>query len=35
VSQTLETLPFARFFDIDVYPTVPPDAAEVAHRARL
>ena len=35
VSQTLKTLPFARFFDIDVYPTVPPDAAEVAHRARL
>ena len=32
--ETLETLPFARFFDADVYPTAPPDAAEVAHRAR-
>ncbi|WP_432825833.1 hypothetical protein [Dactylosporangium sp. CA-092794] len=35
VAETLETLPFARFFDADVYPTTPPDAAEVAHRARL
>jgi hypothetical protein len=34
VSETLETLPFARFFDVDVYLTTPPDAAEVAHRAR-
>lgn len=32
---TLRTLPFARFFDTDVYPTVPPDPAERAHRARL
>jgi hypothetical protein len=34
VTQTLATLPFARFFDVDVYPTTPPDAAEAAHRAR-
>jgi muconolactone delta-isomerase len=34
VAETLATLPFARFFDADVYPTTPPDAAEVAHRAR-
>jgi muconolactone delta-isomerase len=34
VAETLSTLPFARFFDADVYPTTPPDAAEVAHRAR-
>jgi hypothetical protein len=34
VAETLATLPFARFFDVDVYPTMPPDAAEVAHRAR-
>ena len=32
--ETLETLPFARFFDVDVYPTTPPDAAEAAHRVR-
>ncbi|MET0134436.1 MAG: muconolactone Delta-isomerase family protein [Kibdelosporangium sp.] len=35
VAETLATLPFARFFDVDVYPTSPPDAAEAAHRARL
>ena len=35
VAETLETLPFARFFDTDVYPTTPPDPAEAAHRARL
>src|ERR1700733_13026813 len=34
VAETLATLPFARFFDVDVYPTTPPDAAEAAHRAR-
>ncbi|MEV7045234.1 hypothetical protein [Amycolatopsis sp. NPDC051061] len=34
VADTLATLPFARFFDADVYPTIPPDAAEAAHRAR-
>jgi hypothetical protein len=34
VAETLATLPFARFFDADVYPTIPPDAAEAAHRAR-
>ena len=34
VNQTLATLPFARFFDVDLYPTTPPDAAEAAHRAR-
>ncbi|MDQ0772101.1 muconolactone delta-isomerase [Streptomyces aurantiacus] len=34
-AETLETLPFAQFFDADVYPTTPPDAAELAHRARL
>ncbi|MFC9426617.1 hypothetical protein [Streptomyces sp. NPDC056987] len=34
VAETLATLPFARFFDADVYPTTPPDAAEAAHRAR-
>lgn len=35
VAETLATLPFARFFEVDVYPTTPPDAAEVAHRARI
>ena len=35
VAETLATLPFARFFDAEVYPTTPPDAAELAHRARL
>jgi hypothetical protein len=35
VAETLDTLPFARFFDAEVYPTTPPDAAELAHRARL
>ena len=35
VAETLATLPFARFFDADVYPTTPPDEAEAAHRARL
>jgi muconolactone delta-isomerase len=34
VAETLATLPFARFFEVDVYPTTPPDAAEAAHRAR-
>jgi hypothetical protein len=34
-AETLATLPFARFFDADIYPTAPPDAAEAAHRARL
>ncbi|KAA2260662.1 hypothetical protein F0L68_19895 [Solihabitans fulvus] len=34
VAETLATLPFARFFDVDVYPTTPPDPAEAAHRAR-
>ncbi|UOZ04960.1 muconolactone Delta-isomerase family protein [Amycolatopsis sp. WQ 127309] len=34
VAETLATLPFARFFDADVYPTAPPDAAEIAYRAR-
>jgi muconolactone delta-isomerase len=34
VTEVLQTLPFVRFFDIDVYPTTPPDAAEAAHRAR-
>lgn len=33
-AQTLATLPFARFFDADLYPTTPPDTAEAAHRAR-
>ncbi|MBL7260094.1 muconolactone Delta-isomerase family protein [Paractinoplanes lichenicola] len=32
---TLETLPFFRFFDADIYPTTPPDDAERAHRTRL
>jgi len=27
VAETLATLPFARFFDVDMYPTTPPDAA--------
>ncbi|MCO8276184.1 hypothetical protein M1L60_36965 [Actinoplanes sp. TRM 88003] len=31
---TLETLPFARFFEADIYPTTPADAAELAHRRR-
>jgi hypothetical protein len=35
VAETLATLPFARLFDVDVYPTAPPDEAEAAHRARL
>lgn len=34
VTETLATLPFGRFFDADVYPTTPPDAAEAAHRSR-
>ena len=34
VAETLATLPFARFFDADVYPTAPPDPTEIAHRAR-
>jgi hypothetical protein len=34
VAATLDTLPFARFFDAEVYPTTPPDDAELAHRAR-
>ncbi|MTD52894.1 muconolactone Delta-isomerase family protein [Amycolatopsis pithecellobii] len=34
VAETLASLPFGRFFDADVYPTAPPDAAEVAHRTR-
>ncbi len=34
-AETLSTLPFAQFFDIDVYPTAPADAAELAHRAQL
>ena len=34
VGETLATLPFARFFNAEVYPTTPPDAAEAAHRAR-
>jgi muconolactone delta-isomerase len=34
VEETLATLPFARFFDVDVYPTSPPDEAEAAHRVR-
>lgn len=33
-TETLATLPFARFFEVDIYPTTPPDAAEAAHRAR-
>ena len=34
VRDTMATLPFAQFFDADIYPTTPPDAAEVAHRRR-
>src|SRR5262245_38614070 len=34
VAETLATLPFTRFFDVEVYPTTPPDPAEAAHRAR-
>ncbi|MCY1143596.1 cupin domain-containing protein [Actinoplanes sp. Pm04-4] len=33
--ETLESLPFARFFEAEFYPTTPPDDAEVAHRRRL
>jgi muconolactone delta-isomerase len=33
-AKTLATLPFARFFDADLYPTAAPDPAEVAHRAQ-
>ena len=33
-TETLATLPFARFFDVEIYPTTPPDPAEAAHRAR-
>jgi muconolactone delta-isomerase len=35
VAATLATLPFARFFEVDVYPLTAPDAAELAHRAGL
>jgi muconolactone delta-isomerase len=35
VAETLATLPFARFFDADVYPTTPPDPAETAHRLAI
>lgn len=35
VAETIGTLPFARFFELDVYPMDPADAAEIAHRARL
>ena len=34
-AETLSTLPFAQFFDIDIYPTALPDATELAHRAQL
>ena len=34
VVETLATLPFFRFFDVDIYPTTPPDTAEAAQRAR-
>ncbi|MFG1607755.1 hypothetical protein [Actinoplanes sp. NPDC049265] len=34
-AETMATLPFAQFFDADVYPTAPPDEDELAHRARL
>jgi muconolactone delta-isomerase len=34
-AQTLSTLPFVQFFDIEIYPTAPADAAERAHRAQL
>jgi muconolactone delta-isomerase len=34
VEETLATLPLAQFFDFDIYSTAPPDAAEVAHRAK-
>jgi hypothetical protein len=34
VAETLATLPFARFFDADIYLTTPPDTAQAAHRAR-
>jgi len=35
VVETLETLPFARFFDRDIYPIGPPNAADVAPSARF
>jgi muconolactone delta-isomerase len=34
VEDTLATLPLAQFFDLDIYATTPPDAAESAHRAK-
>src|SRR5215831_19361059 len=34
VEQTLATLPLAEFFDFDIYALAPPDAAEVAYRAK-
>jgi hypothetical protein len=34
VVETMATLPFAKFFDLDIYPTTPPDAADVALRAQ-
>jgi muconolactone delta-isomerase len=33
VAETLATLPFNKFFDLDIYPTTPPDAADVSRRA--
>jgi hypothetical protein len=32
--ETLATLPFARFFEADIYPTMPLDDAKAVHRAR-
>jgi muconolactone delta-isomerase len=34
VAETLATLPLAPFFDLDIYSTTPPEAAEAAHRAQ-
>jgi hypothetical protein len=34
-AKTSATLPFVRFFEAEIYPTMPPDAAEIAHRALL
>jgi hypothetical protein len=34
-TKTPATLPFARSFEAEIHPTMPPDAVEIAHRALL
>jgi muconolactone delta-isomerase len=33
--ETVATLPFSKFFDIDIYPIAPPDSANPAPRVQL